>query len=566
MLRVACCLAVAAIAQAAGPLYQASIDQPQAFTVVRGSAVADSAVLHAGHKSLRIEPAASAPDAAVRFAPVSLTIGKRYELSGWVRTEDLHGARPRPLARSPSAPRSPWPPCPSTCIRPRSAAPQPWTRLTLRSSPAARRTRSCSPSATAARSAARPGSKASASTKSPQPDEWPVRDAVADLRPGLPLSVRRLDLPAHRGQALRARLPARPPDGARDSRIPRALRRRPRLARTGGTQYRTTANALFLRGFDREILEEMRGIADGASDAGAKWLNRRIDLIDIVVANITVELGELRCAMTIDAHRAGEACTFDKPAYADSKRDSVMDHCSAFAATGPATRDGKMVIGHVTWWPLTLAEQTNVMLDIKPAARPSHADAELSRRHRERHRLVSERCRRGADRDHHPPDALQHAGHAGGLPRPHGDSVRRQHRRSGGAAGHPQQRPLHQRMADRRRQEQRDRHVRAGHQPHQAVAQLEERMVRRHARASIGATTTPRTSRSAWNTIPIRRARPSTCPTSRRRATWPGRIFYQKYQGPDRRAVRIPGVPHRAAGERRAPWTPRSLPRTWRTA
>ena len=45
-----------------------------------------------------------------------------------------------------------------------------------------------------------------------------------------------------------------------------------------------------------------------------------------------------------------------------------MDHCSAFAATGPATRDGKMVIGHVTWWPLTLAEGTNVMLDIKPAS------------------------------------------------------------------------------------------------------------------------------------------------------------------------------------------------------
>ena len=25
-----------------------------------------------------------------------------------------------------------------------------------------------------------------------------------------------------------------------------------------------------------------------------------------------------------------------------------------------------MVIGHTTWWPLTLAEQTNVMIDIKP--------------------------------------------------------------------------------------------------------------------------------------------------------------------------------------------------------
>jgi len=51
-----------------------------------------------------------------------------------------------------------------------------------------------------------------------------------------------------------------------------------------------------------------------------------------------------------------EGLKFDAPPYAERKRDSVMDHCSAFAATGPATRDGKMVIGHVTWWPLTLAE------------------------------------------------------------------------------------------------------------------------------------------------------------------------------------------------------------------
>ena len=59
------------------------------------------------------------------------------------------------------------------------------------------------------------------------------------------------------------------------------------------------ANALFLRGFDREILEEMRGIADGAADAGAKWMNRRVDLVDLVVANVTVEMGELRSAITV---------------------------------------------------------------------------------------------------------------------------------------------------------------------------------------------------------------------------------------------------------------------------
>src|SRR6202007_2375560 len=67
-----------------------------------------------------------------------------------------------------------------------------------------------------------------------------------------------------------------------------------------------------------------------------------------------------------------EGTHFDLPTYAhpDSEpgdnKDKPNDHCSAFAATGPATKDGHMVIGHVTWWPQTLAEQTNVMLDIKP--------------------------------------------------------------------------------------------------------------------------------------------------------------------------------------------------------
>ena len=131
--------------------------------------------------------------------------------------------------------------------------------------------------------------------------------------------------------------------------------------------YRTTANALFLRGFNKELMEEMRGIADGASDAGARWKDRRIDLLDIVVANTTVEMGELGSAAA--ATPTGlEGLSMDAPPYSDPRRNSAKDHCSAFAATGPATRDGKMVIGHVTWWPLTQAEQTNVMLDIKPAS------------------------------------------------------------------------------------------------------------------------------------------------------------------------------------------------------
>ena len=92
-----------------------------------------------------------------------------------------------------------------------------------------------------------------------------------------------------------------------------------------------------------------------------------------------------------------------------------------------------MVIGHVTWWPLTLAEQTNVMLDIKPA---------------NGHRMLMQSYPGGIESgtDWYQNDAgvvltettirqtpFNVAGHAGGVPRAHGDPVWRQHRRGGGA-------------------------------------------------------------------------------------------------------------------------------------
>lgn len=87
----------------------------------------------------------------------------------------------------------------------------------------------------------------------------------------------------------------------------------------------------------------MRGIADGANAGGATWLDRKLDLIDLVVANTTVEMGELASAMRMTPTGL-EGMHFDLPPYA-GKGDSVTDHCSAFAATSAATRDGKLVIG-----------------------------------------------------------------------------------------------------------------------------------------------------------------------------------------------------------------------------
>src|SRR5258706_8001432 len=109
----------------------------------------------------------------------------------------------------------------------------------------------------------------------------------------------------------------------------------------------------------------MKGIADGEAAAGEKWAGRPVDLVDIVTANTITELGELRSAMPMTPSGL-EGLNLIRPRYDPTKDVQINERCSAFAATGKATRDGKMVIGHLTMWPLTLAEQTNVMLDIKP--------------------------------------------------------------------------------------------------------------------------------------------------------------------------------------------------------
>ena len=365
MTKLLCCLLVAASVQAATPLFRSSFEQPN-WAVMRGTAVSDTSVLHEGTKSLRLEPGNSG-DACVRLAPVTLKIGKRYQLDAWVRTE---GVEVRDLDRSPIASGAAITMA-SMPFDVRSAAlsgARPWTHLSLRF--VATRSED-SILFTVGNGGAFKGKAwfSGASLDEISSDgEWPSRDAVQTFGPAyrypdagwtyLHIEGKPYERGYQHGHLMAREIPEYLERCAADLGH--------KSDASGWNQLRTTAGALFLRGFDREILEEMRGIADGASDAGAKWLGRRIDLVDIVVANVTVEMDELQAAIPVTPTGL-EGLHFEAPPYFDRKRDaSLGEHCSAFAATGSATRDGKMVIGHVTWWPLTLAEQTNVMLDIKP--------------------------------------------------------------------------------------------------------------------------------------------------------------------------------------------------------
>jgi hypothetical protein len=139
----------------------------------------------------------------------------------------------------------------------------------------------------------------------------------------------------------------------------------PKAPEQGWKLARSLASALFLRGYAREYLEEMKGIADGAAAVGARFDGRRLDLLDVVTLNSWPEIDTLDSALGatptgLEGIRFGVEAPQPKPAPKPMR-------CSAFAATGPATRDGKIVFGHITMFRLYPANFYNVWLDVKPA-------------------------------------------------------------------------------------------------------------------------------------------------------------------------------------------------------
>jgi hypothetical protein len=338
------------------------------WTAVRGTLSSDSAVTRGGKQSFRVESAGG--DARIMSAPVPLVIGKQYELAGWVRSENLiaHDSGRSPIATGAMLQMASMPfDVHSDSI----GGSREWSRLSLRFTA----TRAQDRMVVSVGHSGRFSGKvwfSELSIDEAQPREtWPVKAAVKRLGPayryphGGWIYLHIEGEPYERGYQ-HGYLLAREIESYIDRCASQLDWRSKERAWQNG---RTVADALFLRGFDEEILAELKGIAAGAAAAGAKAYGRTVDLVDIVVANTITELGELNGAMPMTPSGL-EQFRFERPSYlpriTDKDNVPVTERCSAFAATGPATADGKMVIGHVTWWPLTLAEQTNIMLDIQP--------------------------------------------------------------------------------------------------------------------------------------------------------------------------------------------------------
>lgn len=132
----------------------------------------------------------------------------------------------------------------------------------------------------------------------------------------------------------------------------------------GWRDLRLLTDALVLRTYQREYLEEMQGIADGASSAGARIDGRRFELSDVAALNSFIELEFLPRAL--EATPTGlEGLKFRTPEV-EAAAAETEDHCSAFAANGRATRRGDVVFGHITMFSLPVVRHFNVWLDVRP--------------------------------------------------------------------------------------------------------------------------------------------------------------------------------------------------------
>lgn len=132
----------------------------------------------------------------------------------------------------------------------------------------------------------------------------------------------------------------------------------------GWAGLRKLADALTLRKFDTEYLEEMKGIADGANKGGAKFRGRELDVLDIVTLNSAIDFSSLDEGLRTSATPLSGRNFFT--ADDEVAKAGKGDHCSAFVATKSATKDGRFVTGQMFMWNGYTGVHWDVMLDVVP--------------------------------------------------------------------------------------------------------------------------------------------------------------------------------------------------------
>jgi hypothetical protein len=124
----------------------------------------------------------------------------------------------------------------------------------------------------------------------------------------------------------------------------------PRKTQMDWQFYRDAVRRMFWDKIDDEYKQEIRGIAEGLQAKGKPY-----DTLDVTVLNGRLELAGYYVPWLVSQKDTSW-----------KQRNMAPGRCSAFIATGKATIDGKIVIGHNAWDDYITAERWNIMADIVP--------------------------------------------------------------------------------------------------------------------------------------------------------------------------------------------------------
>ena len=152
--------------------------------------------------------------------------------------------------------------------------------------------------------------------------------------------------------------------------------------------FRDSGRTILWPHIEPEYQAELQGIADGLKARGSK-----LDLWDVVAMNGQLELTDYYLPWMLEKQK--------KPVPVGAK---APGKCSAFIATGSATKDGKIVIAHSNWSSYAEGERWNYIFDITPAIRPALPHGRCRRHHHQPGRLRRQRQRPHDHRNHAPPN------------------------------------------------------------------------------------------------------------------------------------------------------------------
>lgn len=144
----------------------------------------------------------------------------------------------------------------------------------------------------------------------------------------------------------------------------------PQAPEAAWAQNRKVSRQLFYRGFSPEQMQEMKGIADGASARGVRLAGRPLDVLDIVTLNASNEIDSVNDALAVTPHAPALKVATQNTAVpflrVTRTKQKPPQRCNAFIAHGPATSDGQIVFGHITMYDLYPGNFYNVWIEIKP--------------------------------------------------------------------------------------------------------------------------------------------------------------------------------------------------------